>query len=80
MWPHWSLQTFSWCMTWSRHMAHSLKPPSLMRGGVADGLMRVWRSRVVSPATYRIGETVGSCIAASAAGLIASAPAALELT
>eukprot|EP00959_Pyramimonas_sp_CCMP1952_P328802 6883959-Pyramimonas_sp.AAC.1 len=56
-------------------MAHWIKSPSLMIGGVADGLIRVCRSSVVSPTSYRIGGTDGSCIAVSAAGLIARVPA-----
>eukprot|EP00959_Pyramimonas_sp_CCMP1952_P011542 242032-Pyramimonas_sp.AAC.2 len=50
-----------------------------MMGGVADGLIRVWRSRMISPASFRICETVGSRIAASAAGLIAGVPAVLDI-
>eukprot|EP00959_Pyramimonas_sp_CCMP1952_P252939 5283947-Pyramimonas_sp.AAC.1 len=46
-----------------------------MTGGVADGLIRVWRSRVVSPTSRRIGGTDGSCIAVSAAGSSAGIPA-----
>eukprot|EP00959_Pyramimonas_sp_CCMP1952_P435264 9114247-Pyramimonas_sp.AAC.1 len=58
-------------------MAHLLKSPSLMTGGVADGLMRVWRSRVVSPTSCWMGGTDGGYVAASAAGLNASVPAVI---
>eukprot|EP00959_Pyramimonas_sp_CCMP1952_P225681 4719326-Pyramimonas_sp.AAC.1 len=52
-----------------RHMVHLLKSPSPMTGGVADGLIRVWCSRVDSPISYWIGGSDGGCMAASAARL-----------
>eukprot|EP00959_Pyramimonas_sp_CCMP1952_P269509 5634188-Pyramimonas_sp.AAC.1 len=60
-------------------MAKSSKSPSLTAGGVADGLISVWRSKMVSPTSNRIGGTDGSCMAASAAMLTAGVPAVVGL-